>query len=267
MTDAGTLDHLHHLDAESQRFGEVLRGTDPASRVPSCPEWDADDLLWHLADVHWFWGEIVRGGLVDLDQVEEVADAERPDSLEETLAFYDRTRQALVTALAARAPADRAWTWSAEQSVGWIRRRMAHEALVHRVDAELAAGDRTPMDPALSADGVDEALRVMYGGSDDRSSFRPDPGRTLRLAASDTGDSWLVTLGRTSGAPGGSDADEPDLGVAASDDGAPAAATLTATAADLDCWLWHRPPLAEVERVGDASVVADFEAVIAAGVT
>ena len=56
-----------------------------------------------------------------------------------------------------------AWTWSDEQSVGFIRRRQAHEALIHLIDAELTARDRTPMEPDLSTDGVDEALTIMYG--------------------------------------------------------------------------------------------------------
>ena len=46
----------------------------------------------------------------------------------------------------------------------FIRRRQAHEALIHRIDAELTAGDRTPMDTDLSADGVDEALHFMDAG-------------------------------------------------------------------------------------------------------
>src|SRR5205823_7007051 len=78
-------------------------------------------------------------------------------------AFFDRASRELADVLAATPPDTRAWTWSEDQTVGFIRRRQAHEALIHRVDAELTAGRRTPMDPGLSADGVDEALRVMYG--------------------------------------------------------------------------------------------------------
>ena len=50
--------------------------------------------------------------------------------------------------------------------------------MIHRVDAEIVAGRRTPMDPALSADGVDEALRIMYGGLPDWGSFTPIAGKT-----------------------------------------------------------------------------------------
>ena len=115
--------------------------------------------------------------------------------------------------LAATPPDTPAWTWSEDQTVGFIRRRQAHEALIHRVDAELTAGRRTPMDPGLSADGVDEALRVMYGGAPPWGSFTPTGAGTLRLRASDTGDTWLVTTGRFTGTdPGdGTSYDEPDI--------------------------------------------------------
>jgi hypothetical protein len=37
-------------------------------------------------------------------------------------------------------------------------------------------------------------------------------------------------------------------------------------AADLDCWLWHRPPLSPVERTGDQQVLGGFDAAIAPGI-
>ena len=43
-------------------------------------------------------------------------------------------------------------------TVHFWRRRMALETMVHRTDAELATGVVTPMDDALSADGVNELL-------------------------------------------------------------------------------------------------------------
>ena len=53
--------------------------------------------------------------------------------------------------LEAADPAEEAWNWSDDHTVGFILRRQAHEALVHRVDAELAAGDRTDLDPLLAS--------------------------------------------------------------------------------------------------------------------
>ena len=52
------LDYLAHLARESARFAEVIAEVPPAAPVLSCPAWNADDLLWHLGEVQWFWGTI-----------------------------------------------------------------------------------------------------------------------------------------------------------------------------------------------------------------
>ncbi len=30
------------------------------ARVEHCPGWSVADLVWHLTEVHWFWGTIVE---------------------------------------------------------------------------------------------------------------------------------------------------------------------------------------------------------------
>jgi Mycothiol maleylpyruvate isomerase N-terminal domain len=216
--------------------------------------------------VQWFWGTVVRERLAAPPAGE--SGPERPPDRAGLAAFYHRASQDLAGTLAATRPDTAVWTWADDQTAGFIRRRQAHEALIHRVDAELTAGRRTPMEPALSADGVDEALRVMYGGAPGWASFSPDPQATLRLRAADTGGTWLVTVGRLTGTrPGdGSRYDEPGFATAASDPGGPAAAGVEGSAADLDCWVWHRPGLAPVTESGDAGVLARFRAAIEAGI-
>jgi len=121
----------------------------------------------------------------------------------------------------------------------------------------------------LSADGVDEALRVMYGGLPGWGTFTPDDSApAFRLRATDTGGSWLVTFGRFTGTdPGdGTSYDEPDIHAADRDPGTEAAAEVTGAAAALDCWLWHRPPLTPVEPSGDSQVLGRFESAIAPGI-
>lgn len=142
------------------------------------------------------------------------------------------------------------------------------EALIHRLDAELTAGDRTPMDTDLSSDGVDEVLRIMYAGSPPWGRFTPDPAQTIRVRTTDTDRSWLLTLGQFTGTEDDATVhDEPDLRVAVSDTGEPAAATVSGAAADLDCWLWHRPPVGEIERAGDRQVLQRFDQTIAPGIS
>jgi uncharacterized protein (TIGR03083 family) len=258
------VDYLKHLAADSARFADAIAEASPDARVQSCPDWNADDLLWHLGEVQWFWGTVVRERVTGA-QAEELK-PERPADRSGLQAFYERASQDLGQILAAVAPATPAWTWSQDNTVGFIRRRQAHEALIHRIDAELAAGSRTSMDPQLSADGVDEALQVIYGGVPEWGRFTPGSARAIRLRATDTGHSWLVTLGRFTGTgPDGTSCDEPDFH-AESDSGGDAAAEIGGSAADLDCWLWHRPPVGPVDRSGDAEMISGFESAIAPGV-
>ena len=167
---------------------------------------------------------------------------------------------------ASAAPQDRVWTWSSDHTVGFVRRRQAHEALIHRIDAELTIGSRTPMDAQLSDDGIDEALRVMYGHVPDWATPSPNDSGVIRLRASDTPSTWLVCPGRLTGTdPGdGTTLDKAYLDVP-DDSGPEGEATLTGSAADLDCWLWHRPTIAKLERAGDHRLLDQLEAVIQPG--
>ena len=150
------LDYVGHLARESARFADALRGAAPDTPVPSCPGWNADDLLWHLGEVQWFWAAVVREDVTG-KRAEELKPP-RPADRAGLLAFFETASHDLAEILAAKPPESPAWTWSDDNSVGFIRRRQAHEALIHRVDAELTADTRTPLDPALSAAGVDEEI-------------------------------------------------------------------------------------------------------------
>lgn len=259
------LDFVAHLTSESARFGEAITLAPSDAAVPTCPDWNADDLLWHLAWVQSWWAMIVRENLTGPEARDLLPD--RPADRSGLLEFYRRSASSLADILRTVSADTTAWTWSDDHTVRFIRRKQAHEALIHRVDAEVTAGLRTPMDPALSADGVDEALRVMYSGVPDWGRFEPDPARTLRIRATDTQDSWVVRLGRFTGTdPEGVSYDEPDFDVQAADSGAPTQATCSGTAADLDCWLWHRPAVGDISRSGEAAVLSAFEEVIAPGI-
>jgi uncharacterized protein (TIGR03083 family) len=260
------LDILSHLTTESTRFAEAIAIAPTTAPVPSCPGWTADDLLWHLGWVQQWWSVIVRDDLTGPEARQRVG--ERPASRPGLLLFFAQASASLQQVLATAVPSSPAWTWSDDQTVGFIQRKQVHEALIHRVDAELTANSRTPLDPQLSADGVDEVLRVMYSAMPGWATFTPEQGRTLRIRADDTGDSWLLTMGRFTGTDPEDQVsyDEPDFDVARRDSEQPTSALITGSAADLDCWLWHRPPVGSIHKSGNENVLADFEATIAPGI-
>jgi uncharacterized protein (TIGR03083 family) len=250
-------EYLDHLDRETARFREVLVDAPADARVPTCPDWDAVDLLWHLGEVQDFWAKITAGRLQTSDEVEEIERTRsRPGERGGVQAFFDDASRRLHDALRSTPPETPAWTWSDEQTVGFSYRRQAHEALIHRLDAELTAGaERRPIDAVLAADGIDEGLRIMFGGLPEWGTKHPDGGRTFRVRATDTGHTWLVELVRFTGtSPEGKEYDEPDIEVYGADDGRDADATVSGTAADVDCWLWNRPAVGEVSVTGDPAV-------------
>lgn len=261
-----------HVAAETARLCTVLRDADPAAAVPTCPGWTVGDLVWHLAEVQYFWATVVHQRRTVLEEI-EAEDLVRPVGYPELVALLKRWNADLVAVLRSTPPTTPVWTWADEQTAGFVRRRQAHEALVHRVDAEHAVGQRSALDPALAADGVDEALRVMFGDAPPGAELVVDEAATVRVRSTDTGHTWLVTLGRYSGpdpgANGGPDSELPQgptLLVAASDHGLPTAATLSASAADLDCWFWSRPGLGPVDLAGEVAVLEGLREVVAAGI-
>lgn len=253
-----TLDFVGHLRTESARFRDVLSLADPSSRVPSCPDWDAGDLLWHLTEVQGFWCQIVESRAQGRDGIPDLM---RPGSHQALLESFDEWSDRLAAALDAADDDVPVWTWAPDQSVGFIRRRQAHEVLIHRLDAELVTGQVTPLPGPLAADGVLETLDIMYGGTPPWGTFSAD-GRGLLVSCSDTGDQVEVQLGRFSGTDpsNGTAYDEPDISVAPLV-GAPQA-TIAGTADDLDAWLWHRRDDTVLTFQGSQEVLAAVRSIL-----
>ena len=256
------LDHttyLQHIRDESRKFRDTLADCDPAAPVPTCPDWRADDLLWHLGEVQHWWTWMVQHRPKGPDEYPEPA---RPGDHAALLSFYDEQYTALVDALADADPAEPAWTWHPDhKDVAFIFRRQAHEALIHRRDAELAAHTISPFPADLAAAGVDAVLDVMYGGCPPWGEFSGLP-HYVRIDLTDTGDRVWVQLGRFHGTdPEGIVHDEDDLHVV-TDPGVEPDAVISGTAEALDARLWRRADGAETHLTGDLGIVDRFRAVI-----
>jgi uncharacterized protein (TIGR03083 family) len=260
MTRLAFDDYLQHLRADSTRLRTVLAGCDPEARVPGCPDWTAADLLGHHGGVLQFWADIVEQR--PAGPGDDWQEPEKPTAYDELLAYHEAQEARLLGALAAADPADPAWTWAPEQTVGFTFRRQAHEALIHRLDAEQTAGQVTPLDPALAADGVEEALAVMFGGGPAWGTFTGH-GRFVRVDVTDTGDAIWVELGRFTGTDpdNGKEYDEDDI-AAVADPGRSPDAVISGTAADLDAWLWRRGPDETLRVDGDRPTYDAFRRIV-----
>lgn len=230
------MDYLDALRRENEAFYAAVDPARFAERVGSCPAWSLGDLVWHMGEVHWFWGSIVEGRLKDpLD----VSEPQRPADGRELVSWARESGERIRGILSEADPATEVWTWSDQNDVAFIRRRMAHETAVHRWDAQSTTSDGgRPVDAALAADGIQEFLSYFFPYS--VGANEPYEG-TVHLHCTDVEGEWLLM-------PDGTHTTGHSKGDAA----------LRGTASDLLLTLWRRAPLDQVDIVGDRSVASEL---------
>lgn len=255
------MDFVELTRQASDRFLAACSAAGPGRAVPACPGWDSGDLLWHLTEVQDFWGSVVGARPAGPDAIDKVV---RPAGEALPDLFEDRSAR-MVAALAEADPYDECWSWdeTGGGSVAWVRRRQAHEAIVHRVDAEQAAGwDPAPIAPDVAADGVDECLRVQLGGIPSWATFRGGGG-TVELVATDTGARWWLELGRMTGTSLSSGRHHDLSTLRVLEQLRDPSALVAAPAVDLYLWLWGRGDQSGLEVDGDEALVGSLRALAA----
>ncbi len=182
------MDALASLARDSELFGDAVRSARLTRASPRAPGVDGRRPALPPCRGAGLLGARRRPGPGEGTDGDEVEPLARPSSDAELPALLQRSTSRLVAALTGRDPDEPCWSWHEEgRHVGWVLRRQAHEALVHRADAELTAGrDVTPADPAVAADGVDEVLSVMVDGVPGWGVFTPD-GATVSVVVDGPG--------------------------------------------------------------------------------
>jgi uncharacterized protein (TIGR03083 family) len=250
------IDYLAHVERDAARIAAMGRlGMEAA--VPSCPGWTVADLIAHTGVVYAHKATIVGDGWID----EEPAPVDPPDA--DILGWFELQAAEMLAVLAAANPKAPAATWHGpDQTVGFWRRRMAHESVIHRLDAELAHAAVTPIDAALAADGIDEILLIMMTGAPDWSDTKSTDA-VIAITERDGGKTWRLRAGEFTGTSprGHRYVSEPTFFVDTSDD--QVAASLEGEAGHLDAWLWGRGDLSALTVAGDPSLVARVRAVAA----
>jgi uncharacterized protein (TIGR03083 family) len=223
---------------------------DLSAPVPTCPGWTVADLTRHVGQVYAHKTVAMREG----------AEPESwpPTELarEEPLALLDQTYAALVHEFATRNVGDPSGSWyKPDQTVGFWIRRMAHETVIHRMDAELAT--RQPVAPVpadLAVDGIDELLKVFlaYSVAEWGSSFTDvlatSPGRTCVIRTE--GAAWRVRTG-----PGLCTVEDGEVDSAAAD------ANVRGSPMAVLRWVWNRESEGESSGVvvdGDLDAIAEL---------
>jgi uncharacterized protein (TIGR03083 family) len=219
------------------------------SAVPSCPGWTVRDVVEHTGTVHRHKEQIVRQPVLDTPR--SPIDPPKEGLIE----WFLEGSEALLATLASTDPTTPVYSWyPPDQSVGFWYRRMAHETVIHRVDAELGHGVVNPIESVLAADGVDEILTVMMEGFPEWAESTPND-ETVRIQCTDQPGSWslrFITWTGTGPESGTEYRDEP--GIVFEDANEPTT-TIRGTASELDLFLWGRGPRERLSVDGDASLV------------
>lgn len=154
----------------------------PEAAVPTCPEWTVHQLVSHVARAQSWPGA-------------EAPSRPAPEDWDELLAWWS-PESFCDTMLSAAA------LWP-HTTLMWWARRSAHEAAIHRLDAEHARGLPVPtllFDPDFAADGIDELLSLIAA----RRCTVAAPAEVL-LHAADAGRVWNLRLAPGQGVEVGTD--------------------------------------------------------------
>ncbi len=218
--------YLEHLRADAARLADAARASGLAAKVPTCPEWDVTALVEHVGAVYAHKIECMR-----LRRRPEEWTKETPAGTD-PVDWLTAELDTLVGELVSRGPDAPAYTWyPPDQTVGFWYRRMAQETVVHRVDAEAAAGHPSVVDDDIALDGIDEMLRVFLGGP--WWEEEPEPAATgSTYAITAAGETWRVTLQTTA--------------VTIARGPGDAVAEVTGMPYDVLMWVWGRPSSAAV---------------------
>lgn len=230
---------LPYLDALRQDGDALLAAArrDLKAQVPSCPGWDVEMLLGHVARIYSYVAQQARSA-------ERVADDASVPSGDALLDFFAEAHAALLLVLR-ETPADApAWNWArnAPDTAAFWPRRMAQETTVHRWDAQSATGSPDPIPTWLACDGVSEMIDVFLAMR--RGRAKEEITGTVHLHATDPVDGvpseWVIVLGPRGATSWHEGHEKGD-------------AALRGSASDLLLATWQRSSAAE--RFGDSTLL------------
>jgi len=242
--------YFAEVEASTAGLAEILAEHDQSLPIPTCPEWKLRQLVTHVGRAHRWAAEITRTRSDSFIPFREVPDGKLPDDCAERQAWL-RAGAARIIDAVRDAGSDLVWSFAGPAPAGYWIRRMAHETLVHRADAQLAAGAEPEpvIDPEVAADAIDEWLtllaRGILGNADGQARALP-AGAVLHVHAADDGlggGEWMIRhdAGGLTVEPGHGKGD----------------AALTGPAASLLLVLMRRRPVSDpaVAVYGDGAVV------------
>ncbi|MGP4001230.1 maleylpyruvate isomerase family mycothiol-dependent enzyme [Streptomyces sp. 8N706] len=204
MTPVAHDQYCNEIVAQTGLLRSALAGADLSATVPTCPDWALRDLALHVGRAHRWAEALVRDRATAYLPHDQLADttpeAAGPAGLDAWLAAG---AERLAATLREAGPDTDVWTWALKPTSAFWARRMTHETVIHRADAQMTVGQEFTVDPVIAADTVDEWLEIL--ATPEAAAFSPrladlrGSGRSIHLHATDTpatlNAEWLITLG------------------------------------------------------------------------
>jgi len=187
------------IEASAAGLAEILAEHEQDLPIPTCPEWTLRQLVTHVGRAHRWAAEITRTRSDSFIPFREVPDGKLPADRAEQSAWL-RAGAARIVDVVREAGSELVWSFNGPTPAGFWLRRMAHETLVHRADAQLAAGAEPEpvIEAEVAADAIDEWLMLLTGGmgsADERVKALP-AGAGLHVHATDDGlgasGEWMI---------------------------------------------------------------------------
>ena len=222
---------------QAELFRKAVADADPAAEVPTRPGWTVQDLVIHLARFLETSTEYLRTGS------RTAMRPPPPPAGLSPLQYLDLQLTAAAEILTA-VPGNRpVWTFSpAAPDLAWVwHRRIAHETVLRRFDAQTVVRQVVATDADLCADGIDEVLSTIVAANLDGDVPSTVTGTAL-VRPTDVPESWLISL--VAG-------EVPELRAAAP--GEEGDAQVTGEAEVVYFWLWNRMNFKEM--TGDRRVL------------
>jgi uncharacterized protein (TIGR03083 family) len=175
-----------------------IKGADLRAPVPSCPGWSLGNLVRHIGGGHRWAEEIVRTRASEFLPDDQVRKLDGDDSAGVPAAWLVDGATRFADTLRAAGPGVEVWGPFHYRSTSFWARRFTNETVVHRADANLAAGTEFAVSPEVALDVIDEWLELdvlpQHFDITPRKRELLGPGRTLAFEAADADAAWFVDL-------------------------------------------------------------------------
>jgi uncharacterized protein (TIGR03083 family) len=203
MTELSYDRYCDEIVTQAGLLRAAIEGADLTAPVPSCPGWNAGQLVRHVGGAHRWAAEAVRRRVAE-PFTEQFRDLSEFTSEDPAVAgpWLAEGAAALAAVLREAGPGAPMWTPVPGGSTDFYARRFTHETAVHRADGTLALGRPYLLDPVMAIDGIDEWMELgslpMHFDMHPQMRELIGPGRTVHLHATDTAPEaaaeWVVDL-------------------------------------------------------------------------